>query len=42
MLPAKGAWRRFWPNVTAAGLAENLKFWRHTLIFWDILPTRHI
>jgi hypothetical protein len=22
-------------NVTAAVSTENLKFWRHTLLFWD-------
>src|ERR1700744_4015884 len=31
--------RLFWPDVTATMPAENLKFWRHTPIIWDILPT---
>src|SRR5579862_2682667 len=39
VLPASGVWRLFCLDVTATSPAENLKFWRHILIFWDILPT---
>src|SRR6185437_16750572 len=38
-LPALGFGDPIAADVTAPGFAENLKFWRHTLIFWYDLST---